>query len=139
MDIQAVRVALAAAADTISGLRCHDYVPGTINPPTFFIAEEEITFDLAMGRALDTATFTCLVMTSMGANRTGQQALTPYLAGSGSKSIKAALEAARGAPGVASLSGAADDLRVESVRGHQISEVAGVEYWSATFTVRVWG
>lgn len=139
MDIQSVREGLRDAAAAVSGLRCHDYVPGSISPPTFFIAEEEIVFDLAMGRNLDTAIFTCLLMTSMGANRSGQQALTPYLAGSGPKSIKAALEAARGAPGSLALSGAADDLRVESLRGHQVSEVGGTEYWSATFTVRVWG
>lgn len=139
MDVQAVRQGISDAASAIAGLRCTPYVPGAISPPSFFVAEEEIIFDKTMGRALDEIVLTCVLLASSADERTGQEKLTGYLAGSGSLSIKEALENARGAPGALALDGAADDFRVESVRGHQISEVAGTSFWSATFTVRVWG
>lgn len=139
MDVQAVRVALASAAGAIAGLRTTAYVPESVSPPAFFVESERIDFDAGEARSLDVAVFECVLLVGMAANRSGQEALTPYLAGSGASSLKTALETARDSTSSMVTSGAADDLRVESVDGHRVFTVGGTDYWGAKFSVRVWG
>jgi hypothetical protein len=111
VDIAAVRLALAAAADTIAGLNCYSYHPNDIVEPAFIVWDVEIDFDQAMHRGMDEARFTCAVLVATSDDKAGQANLDAYLAGSGASSIKAALEAARGAPGQLALSGAAETDR----------------------------
>ena len=135
MDIAAIRQGLAAAADAIDGLTCYGFVPDAIVAPCFMACEVEINFDSAFGRGLDTVTVTCRVLVSRADDKAGQSGLDAYLAGSGSSSLKAALEAARGAPGQSALDGACDDFRVTRVQGYRLYEHAGVDYFGAELTV----
>jgi hypothetical protein len=140
MDISAVRTAIANAVYTaIPSLTCFGYMPSAIPEPAFITGEVEITFDRAMGRGLDELAVTCYLLVSRADDQAGQQTLDKYLKGSGADSVKAALVAARGAPGQLALGGLAHDLHLTAVRGYGLHEIGGVEYFGALLTVRVWG
>jgi hypothetical protein len=137
MDIEAVRQGLATAASAVSGLNCYGYVPDSISEPAFFPAEVDITFDRAFDRGMDELTITCRVLVGRADDKASQKLLNGYLSGSGSSSLKAALE---GTPGVAqTLGGACDDLHVMRVQGYRFYEHAGAEYVGAELVVRVIG
>lgn len=139
MDIALVRTRLAEAVSTITGLKTFSYVPDSMPEPAFMVGEVEIEFDRTFGRGQDEMTVTCRVLVSRADDRSGQSKLDGYLAGSGLLSIKAALEAARGAPGSPALGGACDDFRVERVLGYQVYTVGDARYYGADFIVRVIG
>jgi hypothetical protein len=139
VNIASVRQALADAADTIAGLNCYAYTPNAVAEPAFVVGEVSIDFDEAFGRGMDRLTVACRVLVSAADDKSGQGNLDAYLAGSGSSSVKAALEAARGAPGSLALSGAADDLRVMRMSGYRMYQVGDDHYYGAEFTVLVIG
>lgn len=139
MDIAAVRQGLADAAATIDGLNCYGYTPDSVSEPCFYPLDVTIDYDQTFARGMDQLSVTCIVLASRADDRAGQAKLDAYLAGSGSQSIKAAIEAARGAPGQSSLDGACDDLRVQRVFGYGIYEEAGVKLYGAKFQVQVIG
>lgn len=129
-DLEAIHDGLATALDTISGLRICSV--DKISPPAAVVGEVEIEFDLAMGRGLDEMTWRVRVYASRADDRSGLTKLNGYLAGSGSSSVKAALESDR------TLGGVCQMLRVERVDGYGVYEVAGMQYLGAEFTVRVY-
>lgn len=141
MQIGEIRVALADAVrdPTISGLNAYGYVPDSVPEPVFYAGEAEIDFDTAYGRALDEARITCRLLVSRADDRSGQRALDEYLAGSGSRSVKAALETQRGGPGELALGGLADDLHVTRVQGYRLYQVGEVQFYGAEIVVRVIG
>jgi hypothetical protein len=132
-SLSAVRTALAGAADNITGLRASATVPDSINPPTFVVGEITQSFDQTMQRGLDEILITCRLYVSRADDKHGQDKLDAYLAGSGSSSIKATVEADR------TLGGACSTLRLETQQGYGQYEVAGIPYFGAEFTIRVWG
>lgn len=140
MDVSAIRTAIAAAVDdAISSLTCFGYMPSAIPEPAFAVGEVEIIFDQAMGRGLDELVITCYLLVSRADDQAGQAALDRYLKGSGTDSVKAALVAARGAPGQMALGGLAHDLHLPSVQGYGFHEIGDTKYFGAQMTVRVWG
>lgn len=138
MDLSVVRQELANAADTIAGLTCYGYVPDSISEPCFYAGEVEIDPKQTYGGS-DVALVTCRVLVSKADDRSGQMALDGYLSRSGAKSIRAALLAARGAPGELALNGAADDLSIERIQGYRIYETADSKYYGAEIIVKVIG
>ncbi|WP_326597751.1 hypothetical protein [Streptomyces sp. NBC_01803] len=145
MQISAIRDALADAARDVvlpAGLRaltCTGYVPDAITEPHFFVADYEQTFDRAMRRALDELEFTTRVLVGRQDDRASQQLLDSMLSGSGPASLKAAIEAARGAPGEYALGGLAHDLHVMRVQGYRWYEHQGTEYVGAELIIKVIG
>lgn len=140
MDIAAVRQALAdAVAAALPDVVCLGYVPDAVTEPCFYAGEVQISFDQAFNRGMDEVFVTCRILVSRNEDAAGQAELDGYLAGSGATSVKAAIEAARGAPGQAALSGACDDVHVTSVRGYRMYQAAGEEYYGAEIIVRVIG
>lgn len=135
----AVRTGLAAAAATVAGLTTYPYVPDSVAEPCFYPGGYEIDFDQAFARGLDVVNFTCYVLVSRADDVTGQARLDGYLKGSGATSLKAALEAARGAPGQLALSGAADDLHVTRVEGYGQYTIGDTVYYGAKLLVTVIG
>lgn len=130
---------LRDAVDAIDGLSCFSFVPDAVPEPCFYVGEIEQNFDRAFSRGMDEVTVTCRVLVARSDDRAGQEKLRSYMAGSGSTSVKAALEAARGAPGQAALSGACDDLHVVRMQGHRLYEVNGTQFYGAEWVVRVIG
>ncbi|GAA4676868.1 hypothetical protein GCM10023347_34030 [Streptomyces chumphonensis] len=145
MQISLVRAGLADAARTITlpdgvgALTSTGYVPDSVAEPHFFVAEAQHTYDRAMGRGLDEVEFTCRVLVGRQDDRTSQELIDLMLSGSGTGSLKAALEAARGAPGEYALGGAAHDLHVMRAQGPRWYEHAGTQYVGAELTVKVIG
>ena len=138
MGLYEIRQALATQLATIDGLRTAGFMPDKVTVPQAIVGEVEIDFDLTMHRGCDKYEFKIRVYASRADDKAGQKKLDSYLAGSGATSIKAALEAGRGAPGQPALNGAASDLHVTGVAGYGVYEVAGVLYLGAEFTVDVY-
>ena len=145
MQISAVRDAIAAAASVVvlpagvGKLKCTGYVPDAVLAPCFFVGEVEVTFDKAYGRQLDVLEFTCRALVGRADDRSSQQILDALLSGSGPSSLKAAIEAARGAPGEHALDGAADDLHLMRVQGYRWYEHNGTQYVGAELIIKVIG
>jgi hypothetical protein len=145
MQISPIRDAIATAArtvvlpDGIGKLTSTGYVPDSVAAPCFFVAEVEVNYDRAMGRKLDELLFTCRVLVGRADDRTSQKILDSLLSGSGPASLKAAIEAARGAPGVAALGGLADDLHLQRVQGYRWYEHEGTTYVGAELIIKAIG
>lgn len=145
MQISPIRNAIAAAAGTVvlpagvGKLVCTGYVPDSVVTPCFYVAEVEVTFDKAMGRKLDELLFTCRAYASRADDKSSQRILDAMLSGGGTASLKAAIEAARGAPGELALGGLADDLHVQRVQGYRWFEHGTDTYLGAELTIKVIG
>ncbi len=138
------RIAEAAAAGVVMPagvpkLTCSGYVPDSVVAPHFFVGEMEVTYDRAYRRALDVAEFTCRVLVGRADDKSAQQILDALLSGSGTASLKRAIEVARGAPGEHALGGAADDLHVMRVQGYRWYEHNGTQYVGAELVIKVIG
>ena len=91
MNPSTVRDRLKQNLQTITGLRAYDLIPDTVVPPAAVVGQLDFTFDASMARGLDTATCDVYVIVQRFSERSGQDKLDEYLAGGGSKSIKAAI------------------------------------------------
>ncbi|WP_030267942.1 hypothetical protein [Streptomyces sp. NRRL B-24484] len=145
MQIADVRAAIAAAAATVAlppkagRLVATGYVPDSVTEPAFFIADVEVEYDKTMGRGLDALQLTCRVLVGRQDDQRAQAVLDAMLSGAGPASLKAAIEAARGAPGEAALGGLAHDLHIERVQAYRWYEHQGTEYVGAEIVIRVIG
>lgn len=138
MDIDAVCQGLASAASSITGLHCFDYLPDAVPEPCFYVGEINIDYHQTAGGKIS-ADVMCRVLVSRADDLSAQRALRAYMQNTGTYSIRAALEAARGAPGQPALSGAADDLIVRRMQGHRFYLVGETEYLGAEWLVQVIG
>lgn len=129
MNLATVRTNLAAAAEAAGDLDSLPYVPDSIAPPTLAVGRMQISYDQTMG-GLVVAVVTLHAFTSRADSEQGQDDLLPLLAPDG---VKAAVETDR------TLDGACQELRVESADGPGLVEVGGVQFWSASWQIRVWG
>lgn len=145
MQISEIREAIATAARAvvlpagIPKLTCTGYVPDAVTAPHFFCGEVSVEFDKAMGRALDELEITCRVLVGTADDKAAQRVLDAVLSGSGPASLKAAIEAARGAPGVHALGGLAHDLQVVRVQGYRWYEHQDAKYVGAELIIKVIG
>lgn len=145
MQISAVRAAIAHAAqavvlpDGLPKLTCTGYVPDAVTEPHFFTGEVDVTYDRAMGRAMDELQIVCRVLVGRGDDIASQEVLDALLSGSGPASLKSAIEAARGAPGEYALGGLADDLQVMRVQAYRWYEHASSTYVGAELVIKVIG
>ena len=140
MEPGAIRDGLAAAVKTgVPSLNTFGYCPDAIPEPCWYAGEVEIDFDRAFGRGMDELRITCRLLVSRADDKSGQAALDRYLAGSGPDSVKAAIEAARGAPGEAALGGLCDDLHLMRVQGYRMYQVGEVQFYGAEMIVRIIG
>lgn len=145
MQIADIREAIATAARDVvlpvgvPKLTCTGYVPDSVTEPHFFTGEVAVEFDKAMGRGLDSLEITCRVLVGRADDRASQKVLDALLSGSGPASLKAAIEAARGAPGEYALGGLAHDLHVMRVQGYRWYDHAGSTYVGAELMIKVIG
>jgi hypothetical protein len=139
VEVEDVFQGLANAVDTITGLRCHPFVPDAISPPTFFPVELDIDYDKTFRGGMEAYVVTCRVLVSRADDRSGQKKLQGYLKPAGENSIKAALEATR-TPASGALGGACHDLQVRKASGYGFYEhPVGTFYLGAEFEVYVIG
>lgn len=132
MTPNGVRAGLGTALDTITGLRAFDYVPDSLSPPAAVVEPLEIDYDEAMRRGLDVYRAYILVIVGRMSDRSSQDRLDAYVAGSGSSSVKAALESDK------TLGGACSTLQVTSARPREVV-VSGVNMIAYRFEVSIYG
>jgi hypothetical protein len=127
-----VRKGLKKALQEIDGLRVFDLIPDTPQPPAAVVGQLDLNFDINNARGLDLATIEVFVLVQRFSERTGQDKLDYFLAGSGKGSIKEAIEADK------TLGGACSTLRVLSAEAGTY-ETAGVLMLSYRYRISVWG
>lgn len=94
MNVANLMAEIATALGSISGLRVYSFVAGQISPPTAIVGlPDEAEFDLTYQRGADRINLPVTVLLSKASERVSSKTLANYLSGSGSLSIKAAIEA----------------------------------------------
>ncbi len=131
MNLVTLADELATAARTITGLRV-SAVPGeAIRAPALIIGlPRAVEFDQTYGRGSDVVRIVAYLMVGRTSERSGGRAMLGYLSGSGTTSVKAALEGGTYT--------AADVVHVETAEAGAIS-ADGVEYLGATFEMMIMG
>jgi hypothetical protein len=145
VQLSAVRAAVAEAAKVVvlppkaGKLTCTGHVPDSVAEPHLFVGDITIDYDITMGRGRDAFELTVRVLVGRQDDERSQAVLDAMLSGAGPASLKAAFEAARGAPGEMALGGLADDIRLERVQGYRWYEHQGTQYVGAELIIRVIG
>lgn len=131
-SISDLRNGIATNCGTVNGLRTSAIIPEDPKPPVAVVTFDRVDYDTAFGRGLDTYIFRVVLVVGRVDTRGAQQALDGFLSGSGSTSLKQAIESDR------SLGGKANDLRVTA--GENIREVVINEgtYLASDFVVTVY-
>jgi len=127
-----IRTGLATNLGTISGLRTSAFVPDEPKPPIAIIFPDNISFDTAFARGLDTYTFSVQLIVSKISDRNAQSNLDAYCNPDGDSSVKAAIESDR------TLGGLIQDLRVTEVRDYRAATINENTYLTVTFVVTVY-
>ena len=131
-DVNGVRDALKVNLQTISRLRIYENIPDVIVPPCAVVGQLDFTFDIDNARGLDQASVDVFVIVQRISERTGQDKLDNFLAGSGNGSIKTAIESDR------SLGGLVDTLRVISAESGTYNS-GDQSFLSYRYNVTIWG
>ena len=131
MNLAAVMDDLAAGLETIDGLRVFGYWVDRVNPPAAIVAwPDPLSYDNTMGRGGDRTTIPIYVLAGRVDQRSARDTLARYCDGSGTHSVKQAID------GHAAT--AYHSARVTRADFDSIT-VAGVDYLAATFQVDVIG
>jgi len=126
-----VMQAIADQLNTIAGLRCFAWPPGTVTPPAAVVGyPERCTFDETYGRGMDLLTVPVVVIVGPPYQRQARAAFSAYTAGSGASSVKAVLESGTYT--------AFDAVRVASW-DQDVYRLAGVDYLAAIFELQIGG
>jgi hypothetical protein len=132
VNLAAVRAGLAANLGALSNLQTSAYMLAEPTPATAHVVVGDVAYDRAMGRGLDEQTMKVQVFVGLVSDRASQVNLDTYLAGSGSGSVKQALESDP------TLGGAAQDVTVKSATGPQILlRPDGTSLLMAEWTIQV--
>jgi len=131
-SIRAMREAIATNLSTVDGLRTAAIIPEDPKPPVAVVIFDRVEYDSAFGRGLDMYLFKVVLVLGRVNTRGTEEALDGYLSGSGSTSLKAAIESDR------SLGGEIQDLRVTSGENVRELVVADITYVAADFLITVY-
>lgn len=127
--VSELRDGLKANLATITGLRTADTVPDNPNPPIAIVLPQSVQYDNAFQHGMNTYTFSVLVIVNRVSERTAQNSLDAYVSGTGSKSVKLAVESDK------TLGGKAFDVRVTDLRNYGDITIGEINYFSAEFIV----
>jgi len=132
IQITKVREALGKNIERGTGMRIYDKIPDVVVPPAAVVGQLDFTFDIDNARGLDQASVDIFVIVQRISERAGQDKLDQLLAGTGSKSIKTAIESDR------TLGGLVNTLRVISAESGTYL-TGDQEFLSYRYNVTVWG
>jgi hypothetical protein len=132
IKINQVRDALGKNLETITGLRVYDTIPDVVVPPCAIVGQLDFTFDINNMRGLDQASVDVFVIVQRFSERAGQDKLDNLLAGTGTGSIKTALESDR------TLGGLVDTLRVISAESGTYNS-GDQSFLSYRYNLTLWG
>lgn len=131
-NINGIRDALKDNLQTITNLRVYDTIPDIVTPPCAVVGQLDFTFDIDNMRGLDQASVDVYVIVQRISERTGQDKLDNFLAGSGNGSIKTAIESDR------TLGGLVDTLRVISAESGTYNS-GDQSFLSYRYNLTIWG
>ncbi len=131
-NIPGVRDAIKANLQTITNMRVYDQIPDVVVPPCAVVGQLDFTFDIDNQRGLDQASVDVYVIVQRISERSGQDKLDLYLAGSGTGSVKTALESDR------TLGGLVDTLRVVSAESGTY-QTGDQTFLSYRYNLTIWG
>jgi hypothetical protein len=107
-------------------------IPDVIVPPCAVVGQLDFTFDIDNARGLDQGSVDVFVIVQRISERSGQEKLDNFLAGSGNGSIKTALESDR------TLGGLVDTLRV--ITAESGTYISGEQtFLSYRYNLTIWG
>lgn len=134
MNIRDVMDEIAAKLDTITGLRAFGYPIARLPLPGAVVGlPDDITFDAAYGRGSDELTLPLWVMVARGDERAAAQQVAEYLNGTGTKSVKTAVDSTR-----TNTYTACDTVTIARAATGAYT-YNGVDTYGAEFTVTVTG
>lgn len=128
-----IRTGLKTRLDTITGLSVYKWVPGQINTPAAMIQRRRTEYDKTMADGSDDWEYLVTVLVSWADPEVAQAAMSEYLARTGTKSIKAAIEADD------TLGGVVDFAHVREAGEEEIRAVNEISYLAVDFTIGVTG
>jgi len=131
-NINGIRDALKSNLQTITNLRVYDTIPDIVTPPCAVVGQLDFTFDIDNMRGLDQASVDVYVIVQRISERTGQDKLDNFLAGSGNGSIKTAIESDR------TLGDLVDTLRVISAESGTYTS-GDQSFLSYRYNLTIWG
>lgn len=143
MDITLIhqRIADAVNGAAIQGntlqVTATRHMPASPEVPHFYPFNWRATYDKTFGGLVELTTTWHLAL-SRSDDEAGHQEATD-LAGSGESTIRAALLAARGAPGELALSGACDDLRIVDASGPSPVDIESTHLLVVEFSIFCFG
>lgn len=130
MNIGAVMDQLGTALSTVDKLRVVPYFPNSPSPPIAAIEWPEIDYDATYGRGSDRITIGVDVLIGIADDRSTRDRISAYLDGTGSKSIKAALDGGTYT--------ACSSVTVKSARVDYVT-AGNVTYLAVMFQVDIFG
>jgi hypothetical protein len=129
MNLADVMDELGIALEVIPGLRIFPYTADKVTPPAAIVMwPDSYEFDRTMQRGSDAVTLPIVVVVGRADARSSRDRLAKYVDGSGSDSVKAAIED--------HASDVYDSVRVTSVEFNQVT-IASIDYLAATFNVDI--
>ena len=131
-NVNGVRDALKNNLQTITNMRVYDTIPDIVTPPCAVVGQLDFTFDIDNQRGLDQASVDVFVIVQRISERSGQDKLDNFLAGSGTGSIKTAIESDR------TLGGLVDTLRVISAESGTYTS-GEQSFLSYRYNLTIWG
>lgn len=129
--LTAVRTALSTALAAIPGLNTSPTAPGQVTIPMAFVmpGEPVVSFDSTMARGSDDFQFIVRLLVGNQTDYASQGEIDKYLAGTGTHSVKEAVDG--------NLGGAVDFSRVATARNYGEFDHNGVIYLGVEFVVEV--
>jgi hypothetical protein len=130
--INEIRQGIIDNLSTIYGLRAAAVVPEAPNPPVAIVELSSGSYDTTFGRGLDSWQFTVTLIVGRSDNRAAQISLDEFVASSGGRSVKQAIESNK------TLGGFASDCRVTNLNSYGQITLGDTTYSGAEFAVSVW-
>ncbi|HEY7824731.1 MAG TPA: hypothetical protein VIG24_17960 [Acidimicrobiia bacterium] len=132
MALSDIRAAMGTALSTVPNLRVRELIPSLVTPPMAVVIPTNIEYDLNAQNGLHRYTFTVTVFVVKADDRAAQLRVDPFVAPTGSGSIKGALEADR------TLGGVVNTLRVTNVSNYSSQDANDIIYLAVDFEVEVY-
>lgn len=132
IKISQVREAIGTNIENITGMRVYDSIPDIVTPPCAVVGQLDFIFDIDNARGLDQASVDVYVIVQRLSERSGQATLDNLLAGTGSTSIKTAIESDR------TLGGLVNTLRVISAESGTYTS-GDQSFLSYRYNLTIWG
>ena len=131
MALSDIRAAMGTALATVPNLRVRELIPSLVTPPMAVVIPTNIEYDLNAANGLHRYTFTVTVFVVKADDRAAQLRVDPFVAPTGTGSIKGALEADR------TLGGVVNTLRVTNVSNYSSQDANDVLFLAVDFEVEV--